>query len=130
MILKTLFSQLFTRPITNKFPAKYMPKSVLGFLSQVQEGKAVLTPPVLVPPRFRGKLAFDYDKCIGCRLCIRVCPARVIEFKPEEKKIRIHVARCTFCSQCVDACPVDALSMTQEFLLADEDRGSTRLLVE
>lgn len=55
MILKTLFSQLLTRPATNRFPAKYMPKSVLGFLGKVKEGKAQLVPPVPIPPRFRGR---------------------------------------------------------------------------
>ncbi|MBC7098200.1 4Fe-4S binding protein [Candidatus Bipolaricaulota bacterium] len=130
MILKTLFSQLLTRPVTNRFPIKYMPKSVTGLLKKVEEGEAKIHPPVPVPEKFRGKLTYDREKCIGCQLCIRVCPASVIKFKPEEKKIRIHVARCTFCSQCVDACPVGALSMSEEFLLADYDRFSGNLVVE
>jgi len=130
MILKTLFSQLFTRPATNRFPAKYMPKSVVGFLGRVKEGKATLVPPVPVPPKFRGKIAYDREKCIGCQLCIRVCPAKVIEFLPEEKKIRMHVARCTFCAQCVDACPVDALATSSDFLLSATDRSSPALIVE
>jgi formate hydrogenlyase subunit 6/NADH:ubiquinone oxidoreductase subunit I len=130
MILKALFAQLFTKPATNRFPAKYMPKSVRGFLGRVKEGKMTLVPPVPVPPRFRGKIAYDREKCIGCRLCIRVCPAQVIEFLPETKKIRMHVARCTFCAQCVDACPVDALSASAEFLLSETDRLSRSLIVE
>jgi len=40
--------------------------------------------------------------------------AKVIEFLPEAKKIRMHVARCTFRAQCVDACPVDALAKTPD----------------
>lgn len=130
MIFKALFLQLLTRPVTNRFPAKYMPKSVTGFLSQVEKGEAKLVPPVPVTEGFRGRIAYDREKCIGCQMCIRVCPARVIEFKPEEKKIRMYVARCTYCSQCVDVCPVNALSRSQEFLLADYDRFAPKLVVE
>jgi len=130
MILKTLVAQLLSRPATNRFPAKYMPKSVTRFLAQVREGRAQIHPPVPVPPKFRGKIAYDREKCIGCQLCIRVCPAKVIEFKPEVKKIRMYVARCTFCAQCVDACPVNALSLSPEFLLASTDRLSSELIVE
>lgn len=130
MILATLFRQLFHRPSTNPFPAKYMPRSVTGFLGKVASGEASLHPPVPAPEDLRGKLAYDRDKCIGCKLCIRVCPANVIEFLPDDKKIRIYVARCTFCAQCVDACPVDALATTPEFLLADTDRFSRHLIVD
>lgn len=130
MILKTLLSQLFSRPATNRFPAKYMPKSVTGYLAQVAEGKNSIHPPIPVPPKFRGKIAYDREKCIGCQLCIRVCPAKVIQLKPEEKKIRMHVARCTFCAQCVDACPVGALDVSPDFLIADTDRLSKDLVVE
>lgn len=130
MILKTLIAQLLSRPATNRFPAKYMPKSITGFLARVQEGKARVHPPVPVPPKYRGKIAYDREKCIGCQLCIRVCPAKVIEFKAEEKKIRMYVARCTFCAQCVDACPTGALSLSPEFLLANTDRLAKDLIVE
>jgi len=130
MIFKALFLQLLTKPVTNRFPAKYMPRSVLGFLADVEKGKAKLTPPVPVTEGFRGKIAYNREKCIGCQLCIRVCPARVIAFKPEEKKIRLYVARCTYCAQCVDVCPVGALSRSQEFLLANYDRFAPDLVVE
>jgi len=130
LIIGTLFKQLFSRPATNPFPVKYMPRSVTSLLKKVAAGKAEITPPVPVPSDLRGKIAYDREKCIGCQLCIRVCPANVIEFLPEEKKIRMYVARCTFCAQCVDACPVGALSTTDEFLLADADRFSENLVVD
>lgn len=130
MIFATLFKQLLGKSATNPFPVKYMPTSVTGLLAKVNAGKAAIHPPIPVPSDLRGKLVYDIEKCIGCQLCINVCPANVIEFKSNEKKIRMYVARCTFCGQCVDACPVSALSMSQEFLLADTDRFSKNLIVE
>lgn len=130
MIFGTLIKQLFSKPATNPFPARYMPKSVTGLLAKVAAGKAAIHPPVPAPEDLRGKIAYDREKCIGCQLCIRVCPANVIEFLPENKKIRMYVARCTFCAHCVDACPVDALATTPNFLLADTDRFSENLIVE
>jgi formate hydrogenlyase subunit 6/NADH:ubiquinone oxidoreductase subunit I len=130
VIFATLLKQLVRRPATNPFPVKYMPRSVTGLLGRVAEGKASIHPPVPVPPDLRGKIAYDAETCIGCQLCVRVCPARVIEFLPETKKIRMYVARCTFCAQCVDVCPVGALATTTDFLLADADRFSENLIVE
>jgi len=121
--------QLLRKPATNPFPVKRMPRSVTGLLSKVAAGRASIHPPVPTPTDLRGKIAYDREKCIGCQLCLRVCPASVIRFLPEEKKIRMYVARCTFCAQCVDACPVHALATTEEFLLADSDRFSDQLIV-
>lgn len=128
-MLRVLLTQLFKTPATNKFPAKYAPKSVLGFLDSIQKGKAKLNPPIEIPPKFRGKIAYDREKCIGCQLCIKVCPTKAIEFMPEEKKIKIFVSRCCFCAQCNDICPVDALSMTDEFMLSSYDKYASELVV-
>jgi len=134
MIFGTLIKQLLSRPATNPFPVKYMPKSVTAVLQKVAAGQAAIHPPVAVPQDLRGKIAYDRDRCIGCGLCARVCPASVIElYKPEgeeKNKIRMYVARCTFCAQCVDACPVNCLSTTPDFLLADADRFAANLIVE
>ena len=128
-ILKVLLRQFLLRPATNCFPAKHAPKSVTAFLARVAKDSHALTPPVPVPPGFRGKIAYEKDKCIGCQLCIKVCPTRAIEFIPEEKKVKIFVARCCFCSQCNDICPVGCLSMTDEFLLSCYDKYSEDLIV-
>ncbi len=130
MIFGTLIKQLFSKPATNPFPVKYMPRSVTALLEKVAAGQAMIHPPVPTPPDLRGKIAYDRETCIGCQMCVRVCPARVIEFLPEDKKIRMYVARCTFCAQCVDVCPVNCLSTTEEFLLADTDRFSENLIVQ
>lgn len=129
-MLPQVVAQLFKKPFTNKFPVKYAPASTTKFIEQVKNGTAKIHPPIETPQHFRGKIRYDKDKCIGCKLCLQVCPSEAIEFKPEEKKIRILLARCTFCSQCNDICPVSCLSMSDEFLLADTDKYSKDLIVE
>jgi len=129
-MLPRAFSQMLKKPFTNTFPAKYTPSSVTGYLKAVGEGKAKMNPPVEVPPNFRGQIQYDKESCIGCKLCIKVCPTGAIEFKPEEKKIKIYLARCCFCSQCNDICPKNSLSMSNNFLLADTDKHSKELIVE
>jgi formate hydrogenlyase subunit 6/NADH:ubiquinone oxidoreductase subunit I len=116
---KELFKQLFRKAFTNTFPAKHIPRSVTQFLKKAESGKVKANPPVPVPPGFRGRIEYYRDRCIGCRLCVRVCPADAVVFLEKEKKIRYHLFRCTFCGQCVDVCPVKALLFTDEFLLAD-----------
>jgi len=129
-MLSQVFSQMFKKPFTNKFPAKYAPKNTTKFLEEVGAGRAEIIPPIEVPNGFRGKIQYDKEKCIGCKLCLKVCPSEAIEFKETDKKIKIYLARCTFCSQCNDICPVNCLSMSNEFLLADSDKYSKDLIVE
>jgi len=128
--LKLLIKQLFQKPFTNKFPVKYAPNNVTSLLQQVNKGEVSINPPIELPKGFRGKIVYDKDTCIGCKMCIRVCPAKCIEFKEEEKKIRIYVAQCISCAQCVEICPVKCLKMGDEFLLAHTDRLDASLIVE
>ena len=128
-ILKILMRQLLRRPATNCFPATHAPKSATAFLEAIQHRRVTANPPVPIPPGFRGKITYDREKCIGCQLCIRVCPGKAIEFISEEKKVKFFITRCCFCAQCADVCPVDAIAMSDEFLLADSDKHSPNLVV-
>lgn len=128
--LRLLVKQLFQKPFTNKFPVKYAPKNVTHLLEKVQKGEVSINPPIETPEVFRGKIVYDKDTCIGCKMCVRVCPAIAIEFKEEEKKIRIYLGRCISCAQCVDVCPVKCLKMGSEFLLANTNRLDSSLIVE
>lgn len=121
-IVSVLFKQLFSRPATNKFPAKYAP-------DRVSDVKKII-PPIEVPSDFRGKIKYDRQKCIGCRLCVTVCPAKAMEFVEKDKKIKHYVSRCIMCGECVDVCPVKALRSSQEFLLADYDKNGKNLIEE
>jgi formate hydrogenlyase subunit 6/NADH:ubiquinone oxidoreductase subunit I len=129
-MIPQLLAQLFKKPFTNKYPRKYIPSSSTTFFKDVQSGKATVFPPIGTPERFRGKIVYEKEKCIGCKMCLQVCPSEAIVFKDEEKKIKIYLARCTFCAQCTDACPVYCLHMSNEFLLADTDKYSPSLSVE
>ena len=126
-MIKQLLKQLAEGPFTNLFPSNRVPNSVTRFLK-----KGKINPPVPVPEKFRGKLSYERDKCVGCYSCIKVCPANAIEARlvDGKRKIRIHASRCTFCSQCVDVCPVKCLHTTDEFLLANYDKNSKNLIIE
>ena len=118
-ILPQIFRQFLSRVVTNPFPARNMPRS----LTEVVNTPGVqLNPPVPVGKGFRGRLNYDKNKCIGCKLCIKVCPANATEFLPEEKKIIVHNDRCCFCAQCTEVCPVKCLAMSQEYMISSYDR--------
>ena len=129
-MLFQLLAQLFKKPFTNAHPRKYIPSSSTQFFKDVQMGKETMNPPVKTPERFRGKIVYQKEVCIGCRLCLKVCPSEAIVFKEAEQKIRVYLARCTFCAQCVDVCPVGCLHMSEEFLLADTEKYAPSLIVE
>ncbi len=59
----------------------------------------------------------DKDKCIGCGLCVRDCPALDIVIK-ENKKAEVKNANCIKCGHCVAVCPKDAV-FTDEYDMSD-----------
>lgn len=77
------------------------------------------------PANYRGRLKFVPMKCIGCKLCMRDCPANAIEIvKVGDKQFKavVRLDKCIYCAQCVDSCNKDALSITPEFELANFKR--------
>lgn len=86
----------------------------------------------LIPSeRFRGRIHFEFDKCIACEVCVRVCPINlpVVDWefnktvkKKELKHYSIDFGVCIFCGNCVEYCPSNCLSMTEEYELAAYDR--------
>lgn len=117
-----LLKQFFSDPATNLFPVKNHPGSVHGTLRKVEKGKAKLNPPVEVPPNFRGKILYDREACIGCQMCLKVCPSMAIEFIPDGRKVKFYMARCTFCAMCTEICPKKCIKMSDTFLMANTDK--------
>lgn len=63
------------------------------------------------PPRFRGTIILDRDKCILCGLCSKVCPANCIEVDRAAKTYRYNPIKCISCRRCVDVCKKEAIKM-------------------
>jgi formate hydrogenlyase subunit 6/NADH:ubiquinone oxidoreductase subunit I len=79
---------------------------------------------VSMPDRFRGKIIFHPEKCIGCKLCVKDCPSKAITIRKTGDKqfeAEFEINKCVFCAQCVDSCAKKALESTQEYELAQLD---------
>jgi NAD(P)H-quinone oxidoreductase subunit I len=91
----------------------------------------------LIPAeRFRGRIHFEFDKCISCEVCVRVCPINLPvvdwEFNPKIKKKQLNhysidFGVCIFCGNCVEFCPTNCLSFTEEYEMAVYDRHELNL---
>ena len=57
----------------------------------------------------------DYDKCIGCGLCKKVCPGGILHLNTEHKcemdKIDFGWNGCWKCEHCLAVCPKGAISI-------------------
>lgn len=57
----------------------------------------------------------DVNKCIGCQMCIDICPMDVFRYNSELKKSVIaYPDNCQSCAQCFYNCPTGSLKMAND----------------
>ncbi|MHA7685591.1 4Fe-4S binding protein [Cupriavidus sp. PET2-C1] len=49
------------------------------------------------------------DRCVGCDLCVKICPTNVFDAVPGENPVIARQQDCQTCFMCEAYCPVDAL---------------------
>lgn len=52
----------------------------------------------------------DQDKCIGCKLCEKVCPSAAIKVTATDRKAHVRDNICHQCTNCQQVCPKSAIS--------------------
>jgi NADH-quinone oxidoreductase subunit I len=119
--LAVTFRYLFRRPVTVAYPEE-KPR---------------------VAPRYKGRhwltlYADGMERCVGCELCVIVCPSQAIYVKAAENTperqvskgeryaevFQINELRCIFCGFCEEACPTGAIVLGHEYELAGYTRES------
>src|SRR5215471_3197846 len=115
------FGQMFKKVYTQQYPFDFYPTA----------------------PRYHGRHVLNrhpdgLEKCVGCELCAWACPADAIyvegadnspdeRYSPGERYGRVYqinYLRCILCGLCIEACPTRALTMTNEYEIADDSRES------
>ncbi|KAK9982519.1 hypothetical protein SO802_035584 [Lithocarpus litseifolius] len=105
--------------------ARYIGQSFMITLSHANRLPVTIQYPyekLITSERFRGRIHFEFDKCIACEVCVRVCPMDLpvvdweLETNIRKKRLlnySIDFGICIFCgcTQCVRACPTDVLEM-------------------
>ena len=113
------FSTMFKKVVTEEYPEDFPPAA----------------------PRYHGRHQLNrhpdgLEKCVGCELCAWACPADAIfvmgadnspdaRFSPGERygvDYQINYLRCIFCGLCIEACPTRALTMSNEYEIAGDNR--------
>jgi len=64
-----------------------------------------------IPSTNRGRVVWDMEKCIWCRLCEKNCPTKAITTDKQGKTQTVNRVRCIQCRNCVDICPTNTISM-------------------
>ena len=103
--LKVAIPNLFSKPSTVPYPAVPSPAK----------------------PDYRGRIAYDGDKCINCGTCIKVCSPQAITRTAVDTEdgqditYEFDMTSCTFCGMCQDFCDSGAIHLTDDYHMVATD---------
>lgn len=89
--------------------------------------------PLSLPEGFRGAIEFIPERCTGCGLCVRDCPANGLELIRESREdfqLWYYPARCAYCGQCQLTCPREAISHSNHMVLPTTDPEALAVLLK
>jgi NAD-dependent dihydropyrimidine dehydrogenase PreA subunit len=74
----------------------------------------------------------DLSRCIGCELCVRVCPNDALAFINNMAVVSRPEA-CNYTGACQEICPTEAISLTYEIVFIEpgerrQDNSSRKAL--
>jgi formate hydrogenlyase subunit 6/NADH:ubiquinone oxidoreductase subunit I len=108
-------------------------RAILYMLPQL--GRALLSKPATIgypfapldlSPYYRGRIVVDADRCRGCGLCVRDCPAEglvLVRESKDEFRLLYYADRCAYCGQCETSCPSGAIRQVNEFVPGSDERA-------
>ena len=59
-------------------------------------------------------LEIDAAQCVGCAICVDVCPEAALTMGPNALRPAWLPDRCTACGECVHECPTAAITLNLE----------------
>lgn len=63
--------------------------------------------------RYSDKLKINLDRCVGCGVCVRLCPMANLKLADGKAQAK---GKCTLCYRCVNHCPRQAITLLGQTL--------------
>ena len=100
--------------LEGKYP---LPYNFVSTCKQCNDAPCIHSCPVEAISRMddeKKAIVIDFDKCVGCGLCVEVCPFGAMLFDKEKKK----PFKCELCGErepaCASICPTGAITFIEQ----------------